>query len=933
MFPTRPTPGSSPTPPRDAGGAVEEAEYKLPRIIGRDSQLARLAELASAARQGRGRSVLVTGEAGIGKTTMLDAVPRAEFQTYSARGVRSASPIGFAGLHQLLLPLLSDLSGLPPRQRAALEVAFGVGEGVPADKLIVGIAALSLIEDAANRHPVLLRVDDLHWLDVPSAELLAFIAKRITGAPVLIVATSRTDSAYPDWRQDFDEVVNLQPLQEEEARSLLRSKAPQLSDNDADELIRLSSGNPLALTELPMSRVANLRSKSEPVGLAMSDRLERAFLGEVELLPASSRLALLVAAIGEDCSHREVITAGARLGLDQKDFSNAERAGLFRVDRDAFVFRHPLVAAALTEHVDRAEVSAIHLALASAVVDSSRAAVHQAEATDGLDEAVSEALDKAAVAAGRRGSLLEATQMWSKAAALSPTVQGRSHRLVRAAETARQAGDTTRSAQLAVEARVEVSDEQDAIDLARTDWLLSGTTSFAGRSAAELRDFASTVSRTRDRVDILLWAAVRCYLLQDPSPAVRRSVAMALEMEETETGSREEILREIGLTLADPTRKVSDVDRALSVFQGDTSPADGPLLNCLAFALENGAQLESADRVWTAQTLLFHRSSRPGDETIGLAGRGVLRVTKNDLDGGLLDSEQAFRLSREQEMSVVAALSAANLARVHAWKGDAEAAMDAYRTSMALSREAPFPRVLALAGWAAGMVASDQKRFDDAVEALAGTALDPAIGLWAGGELAEPAVKAGRPDAVSEWIRMATLAVETTRSSHLAMLVDRSRALLASDEQAASLFESAIASGEKSTAVLDLAKTRLFYGEWLRRSRHLVEARGFLQSALRVFLASGARSLAARAAVELRAAGGVEGRRDERGDLMSRLTGQERVVVDLAAQGMSNKEIADQIYLSHRTVQSHLRRAFDKLGVNRRSQLAAFVVDSANRLR
>ncbi|MFC9286019.1 AAA family ATPase [Streptomyces sp. NPDC057052] len=903
-------------------------------VIGREPQFKQLADLLDSARQGHGSSALVSGEAGIGKSRLVSAVAEAAsssgFAVLSCHGIRSAGAAGFEGLHELLLPLLEHTDALPPRQRTALHVAFGA-EGEPADRLITGLAAFGLLEKAVAQSPIVVLIEDLHWLDRSTADIVTFLAARMSVMPALLLATSRTDRIYPDSRPHFKHHVPLTPLSQEDALNLVALRAPALTTLQQHRLVEHARGNPLALTEWSTdSSWLEGPSPAERGRVPMGKRLEDSFLAEVALLPRATQRALLVAAAGEDSSSYEVLAAARNLGLDQHDFAPAESFGLITHTGGTYRFRHPLVGSAVYDNADSDARSRVHTELAAVILETSRAVQHRAAAVAGWNEDVAAELEELAVATGRRGARTEAAAAWRRAAALTPVAAERARRTVMAAEAARQAGATTEAAALLAEAKPIVHDEATTMQFARTEWMIASTsTTIRMRGNDELVALSRTLSNPADRVEVLTWAAVRSYLHQDSSAEITASVAEELRRPDIAVTEAQQELQRIGLALIGPADRITSVEKALSIFQGQVRETDATLLNCLAFAVEDTNDLTEADRIWSAEVDIFHRSARTSDETVAISGRGTVRVTANAIAAGLADSEHALRLSSDLGMSVVGALAAANIARARAWRGEHELAITALETCAGLSGLMPFVRVAAIASWASAQIAANERRPEETVAHLLKSIEHPPIGLWAGGDLADAAVRAGRPEAVEGWLDMAMAALGSSDSDHLAMLVERSRALLAPGDGARDHFERAIERGERTTAFLDLAKTRLFFGEWLRRERRIMEARGHLSTALHVFEAHHAAPLAERTAQELRAAGG--GQRTpspQTFDAGSVLTAQELHVARLAAQGHTNKQIADRLYLSHRTVGVHLSNAYAKLQINRRSQLASVLASA-----
>jgi DNA-binding CsgD family transcriptional regulator len=898
-------------------------------VIGRESQVDQLSALLEAAREGRGSSALVYGEAGIGKSSLVsaavDAASSSGFQVLSCHGIRGTGAVGYEGLHELLLPLLHRVEALSPRQRTALEVAFGA-EGEPADRLVTGLAAFGLLEEAAAHGPLVVLVEDLHWLDVSTADIVTFLAARMSVMPALLLATTRDDRIYPDRSPRFKHHIPLDPLGQDDALRLVALHAPALTVPQRQRLVERAMGNPLALTEWSTSTAhVDGAASAERGRVPMGKRLEDSFLAEVALLPPATRQALLVVAAGQDSSSHEVLTAARGLGLEQSDFAPAETFGLITLGNDSFRFRHPLVGSAVYDNADSHVRSQVHTSLAAVVVDPARAVQHRAAAVTGWDENVAAELERLAVATGRRGARTEAAAAWRRAVALTPAPRERARRTVMAAEAARQAGATADAVALLARAKPSAADEASVVQLARTEWMLASTsTTLPDRGGDELIALSRALSDPDDQVEVLTWAAVRSYTRQDLSTEVKAAVAEELRRPGLAVTGRQRLLRSIALALIGSADRLPSVEEALSVLRPQVRETDATLMNCLAFAFEDAHDLEGAERVWSAEVDLFHRSARTSDETVALAGRGTVRMNAHAIAAGLADCEQGLRLSADLGLSVVGALCAASIALARAWRGEDSLATAALGTSTELSGLAPFARVAAIASWASAELAANEGRHEDAVVHLLRSMEHPPIGLWAGGGLADVAVRAGRPEAVEGWLGMATAALASSGSDRLAMLVERTRALLSPDGGARDHFERAIEHGERSSAVLDLARTRLFFGEWLRRERHIMEARGHLSAALHVFESHHTAPLARRTARELAAAGSVRPTRSPQVfDAGAVLTAQELHVARLAAEGYSNKQIADQLYLSHRTVGAHLYSAYAKLQINRRAQLTS----------
>ncbi|GAA2228988.1 AAA family ATPase [Herbiconiux moechotypicola] len=897
-------------------------------LVGRDHELAVLRDAVVQSQHGHGRSVLVEGDAGIGKSALLDTVAAeaaaAGFTTLTCRGTRAGTESGFAGLHQLLHPVIDRVAALPSRQRRTLEVAFGIVEGSASDGLVLSIATLGVVEELVTTGPVLLLVEDLHWIDRSSAEVIAFLASRLATTRVLLLASTRSEARYQDWSGAFSEVVAPAPLSDESAERLLETVGPHVPPPLRRRILAASSGNPLALTEFAAEAVASTPREPAPGRLTLPRRLEQAFLAETATLPERTRSALLVAAAGEDSSFEEIVSAAGALGLTALDFVPAERSRVLTVREGSFAFRHPLISSALYDTADSQSRAVVHRALAASSADTGRSVRHQAAAAFGVDEEVAGRLEEVAATAARQGARAEATESWRRAAALSPDIADRGRRLAEAAESARQAGDIALAIDLVQEARAAANDVDTLRRVTTTEWILSQTTAYAGRTVRELVGVAEQLDDPAARIEMLVFAAVRTFILQEPAD-VAAEVAAALEA----TGADDsDVFYRIGRSLVDPRSRLP-IEAMLPSFRRQLSPSDSMLLNCLAFSAESSADLDGAVLVWNTAQAAFHDEGRSSDESTALCGRGGLRITAGAISAGLADAEQALMLSLDLDLAVVGAMAAAEVARARARRGDRVEAEAALATSVRLGGAQPFARVAAVQSWAAGLLALGENRYAEAVQSLLQTSVNESVELWAGLDLAEAAARLGTPEVIAPWLARAEIAARRTESAHLWMLVAAAKAVTTEGDDARPLFEEALDWGGRCEASTDVARIRLLYGEWLRRSRHIVEARTHLRAALAGFRAESLYALAERAAGELRAAGEGEARDAvSRGsDLATRLTAQELLVVRLAAQGLTNKEIADQVYLSHRTVGAHLHRAFAKLGVTRRGQLGALIDD------
>jgi DNA-binding CsgD family transcriptional regulator len=901
-------------------------------MIGRSPQLATLAQLVSEVVDS-GQAVVVQGDAGIGKTALVSAAAElateAGFRELRCTGVQSETTAGFAGLHELLHPVLHLLPVLPARQRAALSTAFGLVEGPAPERLLINLAVLGLLEEVASRQRLLVVVEDLQWLDSSTVETLTFLARRLTNAPILLLFSVRTggaDAADDPLRGVPLTRIDLPPLGPQEAATLLDALPVQLSAPARRRVLTEAGGNPLALQEFA-SAVSARGNEEElrPAGrLPTTRRLEKAFLGAAAALPPASGRMLLLAATAHDAAASELFAAGRSLGIAPADLDAVERAGLVSVVGDRLEFRHPLVRSAVYGAATTTERAAVHRALAEATADPSRAAWHRAAAAYERDEEVAALLEQAAEGARRRGAQSEAVAALHRAAALSPEPTERARRLAAAAEIARRAGATAVALSLMDEALPFATDARVLVGLATTRLLLSNTAGTHGPSPAELIALARRLAgpggdeHREERVTVLWGAAIECFGRALPESERR---AVETELAAIDLG-RWDPTQHMALALLDPVGRAAEERSQLGRLAVALS-TDLLGQQILALTAESLQDLPTAYRIWGSTADLARRTGFPNDECQALRGRANTGLQLGRLLAALDDAEHALRMFEDMGLPISTAATAAVAARVLVWRGELSRAAAALARSRELSALAPLALVTADQAWAGGLIALTEQRYRDAWTELSQVSAHPTTALWALGDLTEAAVRAGQASEVVTAVDAAEQAAAAFKSRHLDMLVARSRALLTDGPAAEDHFQAAITAGQTADTPLELARTRLLYGEWLRRRRRLVPAREQLAEALQPLDAAGVRPWADRAAAELRAAGVVPVRpgRGVEPDLTGLLTAQELQIARLAARGLTNKEIADQLYLSHRTVGAHLYRAYPKLGITVRGQL------------
>ncbi len=890
-------------------------------LCGRSEQLAAIGRLLGGMQSGRAGALVLRGEAGIGKTALLEAAAdkAAGARVLRVAGVESEAELPFAALHALLRPALDQIGALPRRQAAALRGAFGLAEETVTDRFLVGLGVLSLVAELAEDRPVLVLVDDAQWVDRASADALVFAARRLQAELAAVLVAAR----------DEPPGLSLPGLPELRVGGLDQTAAEQLLAGAGlvravrDQLIAEAGGNPLALIELSRGLSAAERAGSvtpliSPAASPVS-RVQQAFGARIGGLPEACRRAVLVAALGGLADLAEVSRAIAASGGSLTDLAAAERAGLVRVTPAEVIFSHPLARAAVLAGSDVAERAAAHRALAG-VLDGDRRAWHLAALADGPDEQVAAELDAAAQRADRRGSRAAASAAYERAAALSAGPAAKGRRLALAAEAATDAGQLPRAADLARQAGQLVTDPAAAAALARV------------RAQLEFEG-----GRPADSVGILLeWAA----LLGPVDPGAAEVVLaeavhilwLAAGPAHPELERRAAAMTPVGARLVEflqAVRRLQDGDTDVPVTVPATpDPGSLPLLarfSQLFFDFVRGDVPAVGRRA-------ADMAAECRDAGIAglLAYALVYLATAQLLHGEFLDAtataEEGLRIAADTGQTHVTRELASTAAGLAAITGDEEAcrarASQVRELSAGVQTLAPAGADCALA-----MLDLGCGRYQSALDWMRAATSGPARRnpevLYAYPVHVEAAVRAGRADLAARPLAQFTAWAGAIGQRWATAVAARCAALTADDADAEPLWREAIAAHEGDGRPFEQAHTRLLYGEWLRRNRRRAGAREHLLAAAAAFARMGARPWQERAEAELRAAGaGAPAVTAD--DPLARLTPQELQVVRLAAAGASNKQIGAQLFLSPRTVGFHLYRAFPKLGVTNREELARY---------
>ncbi|TQM10920.1 ATP-binding protein [Pseudonocardia kunmingensis] len=896
-------------------------------LHGRAQELSVIDRLLSDCRAGGSGGLFLTGEPGIGKTALLDHAASAAsgFRLVRGTGIESEAHLPFAGLHLLLRPALDRVDALPVPQARALRGAFGLVPAEPGDRMLVGLAVLSLLAELADSAPVLCLLDDAQWLDRASAEAVLFAARRLDAEGIAVIVAARPGFAAPGLTE-----LPLTGLDAPTAAGLLAEHAADLSPADRYRVLAEAQGNPLALLELPAA-VATHRPIAAGQALPLSDTVQAVFLDQARRLPEPTRQLLLVAAAEDAGDLGVVLRAGAALGSGATDLVPAEVAGLVRVDQHTVHFRHPLVRSALYQAAPTSLRLVVHTALADALDrpdDADRRAWHRAMVATGPDEQVAAELEHTALRAATRSGYATAVAAYDRAARLTPAGENRVRRLVLAAEAAAEEGDAERMAVIA---------DRAAASTREPEWRARA---LRVRASAAFHQGSLRAARR------LLTEAAGLVRADDPLLATHTmldAVHAAWYLGADEIAETAEQLDALPLPPGDP---ITHVARLLSW--------------AVRAAIGQGWGGAAADRIGAAARTGFggpHETILVGATSLQVAGHDTEshRVAAQLLAGcrehgwiGRMppvlacvaraqtflgrhadawdDASEALRIAQESghrqwiaEISGVLAYLAAvtgDEQRCHALADDAVSAPEP---------GAPGPG-LAWAHWALALLDLGHARWESArarLDALhTGPVRHQLPGLRSIPDVVEAAVRLGRPEDAREPLDRLTEWARQVEQPWIDAHVQRCRALLAADDDADELYRAALRLHAQDDRPFDRARTALLHGEWLRRIRRRSEAMARLREAFETFRRLDAAPWAARARAELDAAGDAVPDTGTTGAL-ARLTPQERKIVRLAARGHSNRDIAAQLFLSPRTVGYHLYKAYPKLGVTARTELAA----------
>jgi DNA-binding CsgD family transcriptional regulator len=899
-------------------------------LLGRGPERTGLDQLLSAIRRGESRTLMLRGEAGIGKTALLDYLVASASGTTVVRaaGVESEMELAYASLHQLCEPLFDRLDRLPSPQRQGLEVVFGLSDGEAPDRFLVGLAVLSLISEASEERPLLCVVDDAQWLDQSSALTLGFVSRRLLAEPVGLVFAARDPGealAHVPQRQ-------LRGLVNGDARALLKSAARiRLDRRVRDRIVAETRGNPLALLEVPrgLSETELGGFGAGPVRTSPSGA-EESFRRRIATLPEETRRLLLIAAADPLGQPSVVWRAASLQGIHAGAALPAGEEGL--CEFGAYVrFRHPLVRAVAYRSASAEDRRRAHAALAEATdaeTDPDRQAWHRALASAGPDDSVADELERSAARARARGGQAAAAAFLERSVDLTVDPGHRAERALAAAEAKYLAGL-----------------EEDALRLA---------------GVAEL---GSLSEPERVRVDVL--RARIAVMQRSPGDAPRLLLRAAQRLDQFDRRLASETYRDALIAALYAGRFTADtgMSEIAAAIRSAAAPAEPPsaadeLLAATALLIEEG---------WTAGAERAHRAVAACCVTPipdGLDAHwlwfAVRLLAQYVWDFQAWDTLSARTLALVRDGGVLALVPSAASQRA-GWtlfSGDLAAAaglveeQDTVQEAIGgfrspgsrivlaafCGRKAELVRLdeetragavargdgslMALLHWATAVLYNGLGRYDKALEAArlgAGFPGDMHVSNWALGEVVEAAARRGEPGAAAEALgRLAEMA-RACGTDWILGVEARARALVSDPSEADALYQSAIQHLTRTPLRTELARGHLLYGEWLRRENRRVDAREQLRVAYEEFTSIGMEAFAERARTELLATG--EKVRKRTVETRDELTPQERQIAQMAREGLSNREIGARLFLSHRTIESHLSKVFGKLEIRNRREL------------
>jgi DNA-binding CsgD family transcriptional regulator len=917
-----------------------------PAPLGREAELAAIGGLLSRAVAGESGALGLIGPAGAGKTTLLReaealaASAGSGVRVLRVRGIEREAELAFGGLLELVRPLADLIPRLPAPQAEALEGALALGPAEGADRFSVSAATLGILGLAATDAPVLVAVDDLHWLDPPSSQALLFAARRLWREGIAMLLAARPEDLEPGDLEGIDR-LEVGPLGRRESADLARRIAGRaLSDDDVEALFAGTGGNPLGIVEATRSLGrADDALASVVLPLPVADRIRTGVERRLAALSALEQQAVLIAAAaGTEAASALLEPALAGAGLQMVALDAAEAAGILHIRGGTVAFEHPLTRSAVYATASGAERRGAHRAIADvSPAGSGERAWHLSAAAAGVDADAAAVLERWAADALARGAPSSALRAFERAASLSESADESARRLLRGAGAARLAGMTDRARADAAQACERTSDplvRADALALLFQIDAWSDPVATARSIAAEAdRTTALDPARSSRMLAEAATALIRTGAVGQGVDIAERALAQAGALG----------LADEAVTVAALFARVAD-GRAPEAVDGLDDVGErlllvnppgaqtAALLHQVAWLHIWTERYERAARILD-RAVAHGRGRAPGTLPMALAMRAELDYRRGHWIVALADAAESASLAAAFGQEHARGLALACQARLEACLDHEGACREA------ASRAAEIGRRLGGEGspistWgspALGLLELGKNRADAAIAHLEVVASrfaraglrEPGVVLI-GGDLVECLIRAGRrADAQEALGTFEDLARRAQRTGALAVAA-RCRGLLAGDDAFEAPFEDALRLHREGDAPFEEARTRLCLGERLRRARRRADARIHLRAALETLEALGAVAWAATARDELGVTGQTAPPRS--GPRPDALTPQELQVAIIVASGATNREAGSRLFLSAKTIEAHLGRIYRKLGVRSRTELAALVV-------
>jgi DNA-binding CsgD family transcriptional regulator len=920
----------------------------LPDLVGRQRECAALEDLLAGLSESESgpRILVVRGEAGTGKSVLLEyaAAQASRVKVTWAHGIEADMELPYASLHQVCTPFLGELDELPEPQRDALRVAFGMAAGDPPDRFLVGLAVLTLLTRASEARPVLVLVDDAQWLDQVSLQTLEFVARRLLAEAVAMAFSVRD----PEGGAALNGLptLRLEGLDTAAAGQLLESVVGgRLEKRVRDRFVTEIDGNPLALLEFSRGRSAaelayGLDSSARPGAYGpVANRVERDFAGRIGSLPAATRTLLLIAAAEPVGDARLLVRAAARLEIVPYA-APAKAAGLIEFG-ESVRFRHPLVRSAVYQGATPEERRAVHRALADVtdpVLDPDRRAWHAAQAADGPDEDVAAGLEQAADRARQRGGIAAEAVLLERAAEVTPDAWARGRRALAASEAHFSAAAPDRATELATVAELCPLSTLDRARLARLRARILFARSRSDEAAPLLLEAAAQFTAAgsplaRETYLEAISATIFAGRVHGPTGARAAAIA-ARNSGASPSGSvaADRLLDGVAALLADGYETgVPALQSALDLLLHEelgTREAVMRWLLLVPVALEAFIHYAWDLHAWDALSGRAVRLARDvgalGALPPALIYAGGVHIHYGDFSeaGRMIDEADALAAATGHAPHQYATLVLA------AWRGEADVATGIIDEARQRAEQTGEVSLLGATGYIQGVLFNGLGRYEEALEA-ARAGIEHDGFNFTGLSLVEHVEAATRCGELDQARASLARLIELTRfadSGWARGAAARGQALLADGDAADRLYRTAIEEFGRGGVAVEVARTHLLYGEWLRRGQRRSSAREQLRTAHAMFDGMRAHAFAERARRELLATGEHVSVREDRPT--SALTPQEFQVAALAADGMTNAKIGAELFISPHTVEWHLRKVYTKLGINSRRALPGVLGDA-----